>query len=79
MDASVLPMAIHSGKITMANAIERYFNVALYLLVLTAFGTLAGTGGLDLPAVLLVGFALLVRGFQLATRRQFAIPERWTT
>ena len=72
-------MAVHSGKITMANAIERYFNVALYLLVLTAFGTLAGTGGLDLPAVLLVGFALLLRGFLLATRREFAIPERWTT
>ncbi len=63
----------------MARAIERYFNVALYLLVLTGFGALASTGGLDLPAVVLVGLALALRGFQLLTRREFVIPERWTT
>jgi protein-glutamine gamma-glutamyltransferase len=63
----------------MAKAIERYFNVALYLLVLSGFGTLASTGGLDLPAVVMVGLALALRGFQLLTRREFAIPERWTT
>jgi protein-glutamine gamma-glutamyltransferase len=75
----VLPVAIHSGKIAMADAIERYFNVSLYLLVFMAFVTLAGTGSLDLPSVLLVGLALLARGFQLVTRREFVIPERWTT
>ncbi|MGC2515625.1 MAG: hypothetical protein WA383_13955, partial [Terriglobales bacterium] len=64
--------------ITMAHAIERYFNVALYLLVLTGFGALASTGGLDLPAVVGVGLALALRGYQLLTRREFAIPERWT-
>jgi transglutaminase-like putative cysteine protease len=63
----------------MAMAIERYFNVALYLLVLTGFGTLASTGGLDLLAVAVVGFALLVRGYHLLTHRQVTIPERWTT
>jgi transglutaminase-like putative cysteine protease len=63
----------------MAKTIERYFNVALYLLVLTGFGALASTGGLDLPAVLLVGLALALRAYQLLTRREFAIPERWTT
>src|SRR6202790_5157667 len=63
----------------MAEAIERYFNVALYLLVLSGFGTLGTTGGLDLPAVVMVGLALAMRGFQLLTRREFAIPERWTT
>ena len=62
----------------MAKAIERYFNVALYLLVLTGFGALASTGGLDLPAVVGVGMALAFRGYQLLTRREFAIPERWT-
>src|ERR1039458_6890902 len=62
----------------MAKAIERYFNVALYLLVLTGFGALASTGGLDLPAVVGVGMALALRGYQLLTRREFAIPERWT-
>src|SRR6202140_2167567 len=63
----------------MAKAIERYFNVALYLLVLSGFGTLASTGELYLPAVVLVGLALSLRGFQLLTQREFVIPERWTT
>ena len=63
----------------MAMAIERYFNLSLYLLVLTGFGTLAATGGLDLPAVIVVGCALLVRGYHLLTHQQFTIPERWTT
>src|SRR5271156_3770790 len=64
---------------TMAKAIERYFNVALYMLVLTGFGALASTGGLDLPAVFVVGLALIIRGYQLLARRDYAIPERWTT
>jgi len=63
----------------MANAIDRYFNVALFLLVLSGFGTLAATGGLDLPAVALVGMALTLRGYQLLKRQEFVIPERWTT
>ncbi len=71
--------SINPGGITMAKAIERYFNVALYLLVLCGFGSLASTGGLDLPAVVLVGLALALRGGQLLTRREFVIPERWTT
>ncbi|MGA8068590.1 MAG: DUF3488 domain-containing protein, partial [Terriglobales bacterium] len=70
---------ISPGGITMAKAIERYFNGALYLLVLTGFATLASTGGLDLPAVLLVALALAFRGYQLLTRREFVISERWTT
>ncbi len=69
---------LHPDKPTMAYAIERYFNVALYLLVLTGFGTLASTSGLDLPAVLGVGLALLLRGYQLLARIEFIIPERWT-
>jgi transglutaminase-like putative cysteine protease len=63
----------------MASSIERYFNVALYLLVLTGFGALASTGGLDLPAVIIVGLAFAFRGYQLFAQREFAIPERWTT
>ncbi len=63
----------------MASSIERYFNVALYLLVLTGFGALASTGGLDLPAVIIVGLAFAFRGYQLWTQHEFAIPERWTT
>jgi transglutaminase-like putative cysteine protease len=75
----VFEAASNPGKVTMAMAIERYFNVALYLLVLTGFGTLASTGGLDLLAVVVVGCALLVRGYHLITHQQFTIPERWTT
>src|ERR1700674_62110 len=63
----------------MATAIDRYFIVSLYLLVLTGFGTLAGTGGLDLATGLLVGGALAFRGYLLTKRQTFGIPERWTT
>jgi transglutaminase-like putative cysteine protease len=66
------------ATITLPVAIQRYFAVALYLLVLTGFGTLASTGGLDTPTVLLVGAVLLFRGYLLATRRTLIIPERWT-
>lgn len=73
-DASIKP-----SRTTIAKAIERYFNVALYMLVLSGFGALASTGGLDLPTVVLVALALAFRGYQLLTRIEFAIPERWTT
>jgi transglutaminase-like putative cysteine protease len=75
----VIGASIKSGGISMANAIDRYFNVALYLLVLSGFATLASTGGIDLPTVILVGMALTFRGYQLRTRHEFVIPERWTT
>ena len=68
-----------SGVIPLTQAIDHYFELALYLLVLTGFGTLASTGGLDLPSTVLVGAALAVRGYLLAKRRQFVISERWTT
>lgn len=68
-----------SGVIPLAKAIDHYFELALYLLVLTGFATLASTGGLDLPTVILVGIALAIRGYLLAKRRQFVISERWTT
>ena len=64
--------------ITLAAAIERYFQVSLYLLVLTAFGTLASTGTLDAPTVVLVGIALLIRGYLLSTRRDLQMPTRVT-
>jgi transglutaminase-like putative cysteine protease len=63
----------------LPKAIDHYFGLALYLLVLTGFGTLAATGGLDLPSTILVGIALAIRGYLLAKRRKFAISERWTT
>src|SRR4051794_10886424 len=63
----------------LTEAIDHYFELSLYLLVVTGFTTLASTGGLDLPSMVLAGIALAVRGFQLAKRRQFVISERWTT
>ena len=63
----------------MPAAVQRYFEVALYLLVLCGFGTLVSTGGLDLPTVLLVGAAILFRGYLLAARHTLLIPENWTT
>lgn len=59
-------------------ALQRYFELALYLLVLTGFGTLASTGGLDTPTALFVGGALLFRGYLLVKRRTLLVPEHWT-
>jgi protein-glutamine gamma-glutamyltransferase len=66
-------------SVTLQSAIQRYFEVSLYLLVLTGFGTLASTGTLDLPTVALVSMVLFVRGFLLAKRIPAVIPERWTS
>jgi len=68
-----------SGVIPLQQAIDYYFEVSLYLLVFTGFGTLASTGGLDLPSTLLTGAALVARGYLLAKRRKVVISERWTT
>jgi transglutaminase-like putative cysteine protease len=67
-----------TGEFTLAAAIRRYFDVVLYLLIFTGFGTLASTGSLDIPTVLLVTAALLFRGYVLARRRQVVLSERWT-
>src|SRR5580700_6417600 len=65
--------------VPLSETINRYFEFSIYLLVLVGFGTLASTGGLDLPAILLAGTALALRGYLLAERRPVAISERWTT
>jgi transglutaminase-like putative cysteine protease len=64
--------------VTLTSAIQRYFNVSLYLLVLTGFTTLASTGALDFPAVVLVGMALFLRGYFLAIKKTVLLPEGWT-
>ncbi|MBV9625562.1 MAG: DUF3488 domain-containing protein [Acidobacteria bacterium] len=63
---------------TLAEAIHRYFDVALYLLIFTGFGTLASTGDLDFPTVLIVTASLLLRGYMLSRRRKVLLSERWT-
>src|SRR5207247_1149722 len=66
------------GDFTLSAALRRYFDVALYLLIFTGFGTLASTGRLDFSTVLLVTAALLFRGYVLARRRTVLLSERWT-
>ncbi len=75
-----MPGPVKDGKeVSVNTAVRRYFDVCLYTLVLTGFATLAATGGLDAPTVLLVGLALFVRGYFLLPGRTVFIPERWTT
>jgi len=74
-----MQLAEQSGVIALPQAISKYFELSLYLLVLMGFGMLASTGGLDLPTILLVGAALAVRGYLLAERRRVVISVRWTT
>ena len=73
------PEMQQSGVIPLPQAINKYFELSLYFLVVMGFGTLASTGGLDLPTVLLVGAALGFRGYLLALKRRVVISERWTT
>jgi hypothetical protein len=72
-------LSLQSEITPLPAAVQRYFEIALYLLVLCGFGTLVSTGGLDAPTILLVGAALLFRGYLLAARRTLLIPENWTT
>ncbi len=65
--------------IPVSQAINKYFELSIFLLVLMGFGTLASTGTLDLPTVVLVGSALAFRGYLLARHRQLFFSERWTT
>ncbi|MBS1849802.1 MAG: DUF3488 domain-containing protein [Acidobacteria bacterium] len=68
-----------TGPVALRDAVQRYFEVALYLLVLTGFGTLAAASTLDSsPLFLLLGAGLLFRGYLLAKRKTFLIPENWT-
>ncbi len=68
-----------TDPISVPQAINKYFELSLYLLVLMGFGALASTGGLGLPTMLLTGAALALRGYLLAERRRVVISERWTT
>jgi protein-glutamine gamma-glutamyltransferase len=77
------PAMATAGKLrpltaSLPGALQRYFEVALYLLVVTGFGTLASTGGLGVGTVALVSSALLFRGYLLFQGRTWLIPERWT-
>ncbi|MGA8431944.1 MAG: DUF3488 and transglutaminase-like domain-containing protein [Candidatus Sulfotelmatobacter sp.] len=63
----------------LTSAIDHFFNIALYFLVVMGFVTLASSGGLDLVAILIALAALGFRGLLLAQRKTLVISERWTT
>ncbi len=67
-----------SPTVPLPAGLERAFEITLYLMVLTGFGTLASTGALDIATLLLVSCALVFRGYLVATRRQWLIPDVWT-
>jgi protein-glutamine gamma-glutamyltransferase len=63
----------------MTSSVQRYLVTALYLMVVTGFITLASTGELDFPSLIVVSAAVLLRGYLLITRNTFVLPELWTT
>jgi protein-glutamine gamma-glutamyltransferase len=69
---------LHPPATLPPDALQRFFEIALYLMVFAGFGTLASTGGLGIATALLVGAALLLRGFLLFRGHAWLIPERWT-
>ena len=73
------PSNSQADMFPLPRAIDKYFEFCIYLLVAMGFGTLASTGGVDLPSILLVGTALALRGYLLIQRKAFVISERWTT
>lgn len=71
--------SLNSGVSPLRSAIEQYFEIALYLLVAVGFATLATTGQLDVPSIVLVSGALAVRGYLLIRQKKVVISDRWTT
>ncbi len=69
---------VHPAKRHIEHTLGRYFEVALYLLIVTAFVTLATTRGLDNFSIALVSSALLLRGYLLARGQNLLLPEKWT-
>ena len=62
-----------------AGPIERYFEVSLFLLVVTGFLTLVSTGRLDPLSLAMVSLALIGRGYLLLRNRAAVIPEKYDT
>jgi transglutaminase-like putative cysteine protease len=74
MAQSAPTLDVHKGAISPA--IELYFQVCLFLLIVTGFVTLASTGNLDFISVTFVGTALLLKAYGLWRRHEFRIPEK---
>ncbi len=76
---SILSPAAPRQPSSLRETIEKYFQLALFLLVVTGFVTLASTGRLDAFSVALVSAALLARAWLMLRGRTLTMPERWTS
>jgi protein-glutamine gamma-glutamyltransferase len=75
-----VPLAVITpAEAPRATSVERFFQWALYLLLLTGFVALMGTGKMDLPSLALVIPALLLRAYFLLMRKSVVLSERWTS
>lgn len=59
--------------------VERLFQTSLFLMIVTGFATLAGTGKLDVLSLSFVVVALLLRAYLLLRDIKFVIPRRVTS
>src|SRR5689334_4721341 len=73
------PPSAQIGTGSLTSSVQRYLVTALYLMVVTGFITLASTGELDFPSLVVVSAAVLFRGYVLITRNTFVLSEFWTT
>jgi transglutaminase-like putative cysteine protease len=69
----------HSRENALTRTLVRQLDVVLYLLVLTGFAMLASSGSLDLGSLICVVAVFATRGYLLARKNPFIIPEHWTT
>ncbi|HZU45556.1 MAG TPA: DUF3488 and transglutaminase-like domain-containing protein, partial [Terriglobales bacterium] len=65
--------------ISFVEALDRYFEVALYLLIVVGFAMVSATGQLDPASLLLVGIALVIRGYLLVKQYKFVLSETTTS
>lgn len=65
--------------ISFVDALDRYFEVALYLLIVVGFAMVSATGQLDPASLLLVGIALVIRGYLLVKQYKFVLSETTTS
>jgi transglutaminase-like putative cysteine protease len=74
-------MPVHDpGKSgNLAVSITFYLRIALYFMVASGFVTLASTGQLDFPTMVVVSAAVLYRGYLLLRGSTLLLKEAWTT
>src|SRR5579864_533460 len=76
--ADMTPTATLSATSTAANtAVERYFEISLFLLIATGFLTLASTGRLDFLSLFFILGVLATRAILLVRDRTVVIPEKY--